>query len=203
MQMSFLNADGTLNVAQLIADASKGGGSKLPDGVYTCRLLSAEIQDARGPEKGSTLPGKKTLNAKFTIMAGEHEKEELYLSYTLFNKSDKVGSTSGTVRFFSDLAAIGEGYVDGKSVKITFDTNGNMAVITKTGPSVEALKKFWMTAFAGKFVNISSETQTGTDKATKREFTYGLRSVVGIAGAVATAQDELPDDVPEDDEIPF
>src|SRR6202522_1293374 len=115
MQMSFLNADGTLNVAQLIADASKGGGSKLPDGVYTCRLLSAEIQDARGPEKGSTLPGKKTLNPKFTIMAGEHEKEEFFLSYTLFNKSAKVGSTSGTVRVFSDRATIREGDVVGKS----------------------------------------------------------------------------------------
>ena len=200
--MAFLNADGTLNVAQMIADASKGGGSKLPDGVYTCRLLSAEIQDARGPEKGSTLPGKKTLNAKFTIMAGEHEKEELYLSYKLFNVSDKVGSTSGTVRFFSDLTAIGEGYIDGKSVKITFDKDGNMAVITKTGPSVEALKKFWMTAFVGKFVSISSETQTGTDKTTKREFSYGLKSVVGLANA-ATAQNELPDDVPEDDEVAY
>jgi hypothetical protein len=200
--VAFLNSDGTLNVSQMLADANKGGGgSKLPDGAYTCRLLSAEIQDAKGAEK-APLPGKKNLAAKFTIMSGEHEKAELYLSYALFNKSEKVGSGSGTVRFFSDLNAIGEGYVDGKGVKITFDKDGNMGVLTKTGPSVEALKKLWMTAFAGKFVSIQNEMQQGDDKKTGRKFEYALRTVVGLANA-ATTEDELPDDVPEDDEAAY
>jgi hypothetical protein len=202
----FLNQDGTINIGQMVADAQKGGGSKLPDGVYTSRLLSVELSDARGAGKVE-LPGKKRLNAKFTILTGEHEKEELYVSYNLFNKSERVGSTSGTVRFLTDLEAIGEGVAKQKGIKLVFDTNGNMAVLTKTGPSVEALKAVWAKAFAGKTVQISSETQIiYSDKAkTVKDGEFALRLVVGLTTGTTTADestDELPD-APSDDEVPY
>jgi hypothetical protein len=199
--MAFLRADGTIDPAQMVAEAQAGGGSKLPDGVYVSRLLSVELGDARGENK-TPLPGKKKLNAKFTILSGEREKEEIYVSYNLFNKSEKVGSTSGTVRFLTDLAAIGSP-VAASGVKLVFDKDGNMSVLTKTGPSVEALKKLWATAFAGKAVRINSETQTirTTDGSKGQEFS--LRTVLGLAAAAteAASTDELPD-APED-EAPY
>lgn len=202
--MAFLRADGTIDPAQMVADAQAGGGSKLPDGVYVARLLSVELGDARGEGK-VPLPGKKKLNAKFTILSGEREKEEIYVSYNLFNKSERVGSTSGTVRFLTDLTAIGEPVAKQPGIKLVFDKDGNMSVLTKTGASVEALKKLWATAFAGKAVRINSETQTirTTDGTKGQEFS--LRTVVGLAGAAtaeAASTDELPD-APEDDEVAY
>lgn len=203
--MPFLNADGTINVGQMVADAQKGGGSKLPDGMYTSRLLSVELSDARGANKVE-LPGKKRLNAKFTILAGEHEKEELYVSYNLFNKSERVGSTSGTVRFLTDLESIGEGVAKQTGIKLVFDPNGNMSVLTKTGPSVEALKALWAKAFAGKAVTISSETQTINSKPGEPAGAeFSLRRVTGLVGgssAAVESDEELPD-APSDDEAPF
>jgi len=199
--MAFLRADGTIDPAQMVADAQAGGGSKLPDGVYVSRLLSVELADARGENK-TPLPGKKKLNAKFAILQGEREKEEVYVSYNLFNKSERVGSTSGTVRFLTDLAAIGEP-VAKSNVKLVFDKDGNMSVLTKTGPSVEALKKLWATAFAGKAVRIKSELQTISTKDGSKGMEFALRTVVGLVDATAetASADELPD-APED-ETPY
>ncbi len=206
--MAFLRDDGTIDPAQMVADAQAGGGSKLPDGVYVARLLSVELGDARGAGKVE-LPGKKKLNAKFTILQGEHTKEEIYVTYKLFNnvKADgtqSVGQSSGTVRFLTDLAAIGAP-VAASGAKLVFDKDGNMSVLTKTGPSIEALKKLWATAFAGKAVQIKSEIQIiFSDKAkTVKDGEFALRTVVGLAGVAeeAASTDELPD-APED-ETPY
>ena len=203
--MAFLRADGTIDPAQMVAEAQAGGGSKLPDGIYVSRLLSVELVDARGENK-TPLPGKKKLNAKFTILSGEREKEEIYVSYNLFNKSEKVGSTSGTVRFLTDLAAIGSP-VAASGVKLVFDKDGNMSVLTKTGPSVEALKKLWATAFAGKAVRIKSEKSIISEaKDGVEEKSYPLRTVLGLVSTssdsdVTVSADELPD-APED-EVPY
>jgi hypothetical protein len=199
--MAFLRADGTIDPAQMVADAQAGGGSKLPDGVYVARLLSVELADARGENK-TPLPGKKKLNAKFTILQGEHEKEEVYVSYNLFNKSERVGSTSGTVRFLTDLAAIGEP-VAKSNVKLVFDKDGNMSVLTKTGPSVEALKKLWATAFAGKAVRVKSELQTISTKDGSKGMEFALRTIVGLVAdsEEAASTEDLPD-APEE-ETPY
>lgn len=205
--MSFLNADGTINAGQMVSEALAGGGQKLPDGVYTCRLLSQEVRDALGEGK-TPLPGKKKLDAKFVILTGEHEKEELYVSYKLFNgESGKVGSTSGTVRLLTDLAAIGHPVVE-SGVKLVFDKDGNMAVVHASGPSTEALKAHWAKAFAGKIVEISSKTETSTDKKNGKTFTYSVRQVIGLADKsgtkekAETAVSELPP-APEDEETAY
>lgn len=202
--MAFLNADGTINASQMVAEAAKGGGSKLPDGVYVCRLLTAELVDAVKWENNQkvALPGKKRLNTKFTIMSGEHEKEELYLSYDLYNKSDKPGSTSGTVRLLTDLAAIGQPITE-SGIKLVFDTHGNMAAVHSSGPSVDALKAHWAKAFVGKLVRISSEMQKINAPGGAE---FALRRVVGLAGGAtetaATPTSDLPPP-PDDEETPY
>jgi len=184
MSSSFLNADGTINAGKMVEEAQASGGSSLPDGTYICRLLSAEIVDARGPNK-QPLPGKKKLMAKFTIQKGEYEKQELFLSYNLFLNPKKdgsgpgVGSSSGTVRFITDLAAIGKPYVDGNGSKLALDKNGNMGLVTSKGILVEALKKLWMERVAGATISIEAKTET-SERPGGNKFSFQIRKFIGI-----------------------
>ena len=200
--MSFVNADGTLNIGQMVSEASKNNFDKFY-GTFTCRLLKAEIGEAY--ENGAKSPTKKTLTAVFTVLTGEQEKRELYLRYKLFNnkKADgtpSVGNSSGTVRFFTELAAIGETYKDGTDGKIVYDADGNLSVRGKNGGSLELLKKLWMTKVAGKTVIIESREEESEIKGSK--VAWQSVKMIGLAGA-PKADEAIVDesDVSEDEEV--
>lgn len=204
--MSFVNADGTLNIGQMISEASKNNFDKFY-GTFTARLKSAEIGEAF--VGGVKSPTAKTLTAVFTVLTGEHEKREIYLRYKLFNnkKADgtpSVGSSSGTVRFFTELAAIGEAYVDGKDGKILYDKDGNLSVLGKNGGSLELLKKLWMTKVAGKTVTIESKEEVMEDRKTGTKTPWQSVKLTGLAGPAKAADATIDDEsVTEDDEEVF
>lgn len=218
MSENLLTADGAIDVEAMIAAASKGGEKLF--GTFTCRLKEASVGKAF--LDGGEHPTFKTLTAIFTILSGEHEKEDLYVRYKLFNANKRKDGTqaqsvnSGTVRFFTDLAALGELKYETKNGKkliaksgksnggaIGYDKDGNIGVFdAKGGVSTELLKKMWMERVVGKIIDISSEEAFFEDKSgTKRSFAD--RRILGLhdgkiaepetadAEAVAEAGDDV------------
>ena len=115
------------------------------------------------------------------------------------NSRFSVGSTSGTVRLLTDLAAIGQP-IDKAGVKLIFDRDGNMAMLHSSGPSIEALKAHWARAFVGKIVDISSKTETSEDRKTGKTFTYSVRQVLGLHGSGKSSDAGSVEDAPPPEE---